>query len=123
MAVASLAVCLFVFSRPLQWQPVGQALAAVAAWSMTLGVLGPALRPGRTRPGALVQSAYWVYLVHHPLVLLGQVLVATREGPAWAAYAAVVLGSFAVSFGSFMLVVRHTPLADWLGARRVTSGR
>ncbi|MBL8934425.1 MAG: acyltransferase family protein, partial [Archangium sp.] len=62
LAVASLALCLFVFSRPLQWQWQGQVLAAVAAWSMVLGVIGPALRPGSKPPGVLVQSAYWVYL-------------------------------------------------------------
>jgi glucan biosynthesis protein C len=123
MALAALVICLWVFSRPLQWQPAGQVLAAVAAWLMTLGVLGPALRPGMRAPGALVQSAYWVYLVHHPLVQLGQVLVATRAWPAWLAYAVVVLGTFAVSFGSFLLVVRRTPLAGWLGAQRVTTSR
>ncbi len=122
MALASFALCLFVFTRPLQWQPVGQALAALAAWLMVLGVMGPAMKPGARAPGALVQSAYWVYLVHHPLVFLGQVLVAKRAWPAGIAYGAVVLGVFAVSFGSFMLLVRFTPLAPWVGAKRVSFG-
>ncbi|MDX2013201.1 MAG: acyltransferase family protein [Myxococcaceae bacterium] len=116
MVLAALVTCLVVFTRPLQWQPPGQALAAVAAWLMTLGVMGLALRPGSRSPGLLVQSAYWVYLVHHPLVQLGQVLVARREWPVWLSYGAVVLGTFAVSFGSYALVVRHTPLAGWLGS-------
>jgi len=121
MVVASLALCLYVFTRPLQWEPLGHALAALAAWLMVLGVIGPAMRPGSRPPGPFVQSAYWVYLVHHPLVLLGQVLVAKQPWPAWVSYGAVVLGVFAVSFGSFMLFVRHTPVAPWLGARRVGS--
>lgn len=119
MALASMALCLFVFTRPLQWQPLGQALAALAAWLMVLGVMGPAMRPGARPPGSLVQSAYWVYLVHHPLVFLGEVLVAKQSWPAWVGYGVVVLGVFVVSFGSFMLVVRYTPLAPWVGARRV----
>jgi glucans biosynthesis protein C len=120
MALASLALCLFVFTRPLQWQPLGKALASLAAWLMVLGVMGSAMRPGARPPGPLVQSAYWVYLVHHPLVTLGQVLVANQLWPAGLAYGAVVLGVFMVSFGSFMLVVRWTPLAPWVGAKRVS---
>ena len=123
MVVVASLTCLVVFTRPLQWQPEGQALSALAAWLMTLGVMGLALRPGSRSPGLVVQSAYWVYLVHHPLVQLFQVLVAKQAWPAWAAYGAVVLGAFATSFASYALVVRHTPLAGWLGAARVTSGR
>ncbi|MBL8921774.1 MAG: acyltransferase family protein [Myxococcaceae bacterium] len=119
MVVASLALCLFVFTRPLQWQWQGQALAAVAAWLMVLGVLGPAMKPGTRPAGPLVQSAYWVYLLHHPLVQGGQVLVAKQAWPAWVGYLVVVAGAFAVSFGSFWLVVRRTPLAPWVGAKRV----
>lgn len=129
MAAASVALCAFVFTRPLQWQPVGHALAALAAWLMVLGVIGPAMRPGQRPPGLLVHSAYWVYLVHHPLVFLGQVLVAPLSWPAWLGYSVVVLGAFAVSLGSFVLVVRDTWLAPWLGAKKpaapaqVSSGR
>lgn len=120
MSLASLALCLFVFSRPLQWQWQGQVLAAVAAWLMVLGVIGPALRPGSRPPGVLVQSAYWVYLVHHPLVQGGQVLVAKQPWPAWVGYLVVVGGAFLISFGTFFFIVRRTPLAPWLGARRAT---
>lgn len=118
MAVASLALCLFVFSRPLQWQWQGQVLAALAAWLMVLGVIGPAMRPGTTPAGPLVQSAYWVYLLHHPLVQAGQVLVAKQPWPAWVGYLVVVSGAFLISFGSFWFVVRRTPLAPWVGAKR-----
>lgn len=123
MSLASLALCLFVFSRPLQWQWQGQVLAAVAAWLMVLGVIGPALRPGSKAPGVLVQSAYWVYLVHHPLVQLGQVLVAKQPWPAWVGYLVVVVGAFIVSFGTFFFIVRRTALAPWLGAKRLVTAR
>jgi len=115
MAVAAIVVCVYVFSRPLQWQPAGQALAALAAWLMVLGVLGPALTRGTGEAGALVQSAYWVYLVHHPLVQLGQVLVAHQPWPVPVGYLVVVVGVFAVSFGSWVLVVQHSPLGPFLG--------
>lgn len=123
MSLASLALCLFVFSRPLQWQWQGQVLAAVAAWLMVLGVIGPALRPGSKAPGVLVQSAYWVYLVHHPLVQLGQVLVAKQPWPAWVGYLVVVAGAFIVSLGTFFFIVRRTALAPWLGAKPLVTAR
>lgn len=117
MAVAGLALSLFVYSRPLQWQPVGQALGALVAWLMVLGVMGLALRHAgpAQEPGVLVQSAYWVYLVHHPLVQGGQVVVAKQPWPAWLSYAAVVVGAFAVSFATFLLFVRRTRLGPWVG--------
>lgn len=117
MAVASLAVCLFVFTRPLQWQPLGHALAGLAAWLMSLGVVGPALRPGTREPGLLTQAAYWVYLVHHPLVQAGQVLVATASWPAWRSYVAVVASVLGLGLVTFVLFVRHTFLGPWLGVR------
>ncbi|MCA2979936.1 MAG: acyltransferase family protein [Myxococcaceae bacterium] len=113
--VLAAAVLLGVFTSPLQWQPLGHGLAALAAWLVTLGLLGAALGARGGEPGPLVQSAYWVYLVHHPLVQLGQVLVAKAPLPAGVAYGVVVLGAFAVSFFSFQLVVRRTPLVRWLG--------
>lgn len=117
MVPAALALALFVFTRPLQWQPLGHALAALIAWLMVVGVVGLALRPGASeRPGVLVQSAYWVYLVHHPLVQSGQVLVAKQSWPAWVGYLVVVVGAFSLSFVTFLLFVRPTRLAPWLGA-------
>lgn len=117
MAVAALAVCLFIYSRALQWQPLGHAMASLAAWLMSLGVVGPALRPGTREPGLLTQAAYWVYLVHHPLVQAGQVLVATWRWPAWSSYLVVVLSTLALGFVTFVLFVRGTFLGPWLGVR------
>jgi len=116
MAVAGLGLAAFVYSRPLQWQPLGHALGAVVAWLMVLGVMGLALRGSGAaqEPDVLVQSAYWVYLVHHPLVQGGQVLVAKQPWPAWLAYGAVVAGAFGLSFLSFLLVKR-TRLGPWVG--------
>ncbi len=117
MVPAALAIALFVYTRPLQWTNWGHLLGAVVAWLMVLGVTGLALRPGAsTGPGVLVQSAYWVYLVHHPLVQGGQVLVAKQAWPAWVSYLVVVAGAFGVSFVTFLLFVRGTRLAPWLGA-------
>jgi glucan biosynthesis protein C len=107
VALAS-ALLLAVFTSRLQWEPLGHGL-------LTLGVLGAALGARGGEPGPLVQSAYWVYLVHHPLVQLGQVLVAKAPLPAGVAYGLVVLGAFTLSLVSFQLVVRRTPLARWLG--------
>lgn len=114
----ALLLCGFVFTQPLQWTTTGHALEALAAWLMVLGVMGWGVSaPSASKPGFVVESAYWVYLVHHPLVQLGQVLVARQSWPAFVSYSVVVAATLALSFGTFLLV-RRTPLGPWLGASR-----
>jgi glucan biosynthesis protein C len=130
MALAGFALSLFIFTRPLQWQPVGQFLAGMVPALVTLGCLGLAFRvPAATRPALrfLVESSYWVYLVHYPLVLALQVALAKLGWPAGAKYALVVLVTFGVALASFRLFVYRSALGPWLGvksaavARNVTS--
>ncbi|GMU59902.1 MAG: hypothetical protein AMXMBFR34_16650 [Myxococcaceae bacterium] len=123
MAVAGLAVALYVFSRPLQWQPPGHFLAGAVPVLVTVGCLGLAFRvPGATRPWLrfLVESSYWVYLVHYPVVLALQVWVARWGWPAGAKYALVVSATFALAFASFRLVVYRSALGPWLGVKPVS---
>jgi len=115
-----LAVALVVHTRHLQWEPPGLALDLAAAWLVTLGALALALAAGpRELPWArpLVEAAYWVYLVHYPLVMALQVALAPAPLPALAKYLAVVAGALAVSFGSYRALVRGTRLVPWLGGR------
>lgn len=120
LVAPALALGWWVFSRNLQFQASGQALAALVAWLMVLGSLGLALRVQHApRPAlaALVEASYWVYLVHHPLVVASQVALATLPWGAWLKYALVVAAVTAVSLASSLLV-RRSFLGAWLGARR-----
>jgi peptidoglycan/LPS O-acetylase OafA/YrhL len=108
----------------LQWTRLGFFASSLAAWLSSVGLMGLALRP-RLRGDVssptttfLVQSAYWVYLIHHPLVQLGQALVAPTGWPALLSYAIVVVGALALSCASFAVLVRPTPLARYLAAGR-----
>lgn len=67
----------------------------------------------------LADASYWVYLVHLPLVLVGQVLMLDAPLPWWGKLGGVVLGVMAVSLLSYELLVRHTFVGRWLNGRRV----
>ncbi len=120
MAAAALALAPWLYSGPLQWKPWGLFLSALVAWLATLGLLGLAFRlPTAPRPflAAAVESSYWVYLVHHPLVVAGHLLLSKVAWPAGVEYALLVGVVGLLSFGSFRLLVRRSPLAPWLGVR------
>lgn len=89
-------------------------------WSATLGCVGLAVWLWR-RPSPRLQwmadAAYWVYLVHLPVAIALQVLVAAW-GVAWPIAFPVVLGGTAlVSFASYQWLVRNRRLDRWLGRR------
>jgi peptidoglycan/LPS O-acetylase OafA/YrhL len=118
MAPVGVVLAAWVFSGPLQWEPTGRALSSLAAWLGALGFFGLALRLEEApRPAlrALVESSYWVYLVHHPLVMAGQVAMARLPVAAGFKYAVLVVGVWAVAFASFRLLVRGTWLGPWVG--------
>ncbi len=118
--LAGLLLGLFIFRGPLQWQTTGVVLAGVVPWLITLGAFGLAFRvQPAERPWLrfLVESSYWVYLVHFPLVQALQVLFAKTEGPGWLEYLAATLLTFSIAVLSFIVFVWRTPLGPWLGVR------
>lgn len=114
-------LALYVFSRPLQWEPLGHVAGGLVAWILTLGLLGLALRlPDGERPWLrfLVESSYWVYLVHYPVVLGLQLVFAQQAWPGLVEYALTVVLTAAFAFVTFALFVRSTWLGPWLGVKR-----
>ena len=67
----------------------------------------------------LADASYWVYLVHLPLVMAGQVLVLAAPWPWFVKLGAVVASVTAISLLSYELLVRHTFLGRLLNGRRV----
>lgn len=116
-----LGLAVWVYTRDVQYEPRGLWLGALATWLLVLGLLGfafalpPAKRP---RLAFAVEASYWVYLVHYPLVVTGQLLLATLPWPAAVKYAVVVTASAAVAFASFALVARAPAVGAWLGVTR-----
>lgn len=120
MVLAGSALGFFVFRGSLQWEPLGHALGGLIAWLMTLGALGLAFAvPSRERPWLrfLVESSYWVYLVHYPVVMALQVLFAQQSWPPLVELSLTVLITLAVALLSFRLLVWKTPLGPWLGVK------
>ncbi len=111
----------WLFSQPLQYQPQGRLLQGAVAWLVALGLLAWAARHrgGVKAPRAVafvVDAAYWVYLVHYPVVLALQLALARLGWPAGLKYGLVVAGAAALSFGTWV-PVRRSLLGALLGAK------
>lgn len=118
--LAGLALSAWVFTGSRQWQPQGQVLTGLIAWLISLGTLGFAFSlRSRERPvlRLLVDASYWTYLIHYPLVLAFQLLFAQLEWPGLAEYLLTVTFTFAICLTSFVVLVRTSVLAPWLGVR------
>ena len=96
-------------------------LSALFGWSMVLLFVGVFVRwlPGE-RAGVrwLADSAYWCYLLHLPVVVFFQILVADWEWPGPAKYALVMGATLAVCLGSYRAFVRYSFLGTALNGRR-----
>ncbi len=67
----------------------------------------------------LADASYWVYIVHLPLVMVGQVLMLDASLPWWGKLGGVVVGVMSVSLLSYELLVRHTFVGRFLNGRRI----
>ncbi|MBX9625309.1 MAG: acyltransferase family protein [Gemmataceae bacterium] len=93
----------------------------VYAWAATFGLFGLfrwALGREYRAVRYLSDSAYWLYLVHLPLVVLAQAWVREWEYPAWAKFWGICLGVTAVLLVAYQLLVRHTYVGVILNGRR-----
>ncbi len=107
----------WLFSRPLQYEAAGLWLGAVTTCAMVLGSLGMALRMTGAislRGKWLVESSYWVYLSHYPVVVTMQLVLAPREWPALLKFVLVVVTAALVSLASYALVIRNSFIGRWL---------
>jgi glucan biosynthesis protein C len=98
------------------------AIMAFAVFASTFAVLSLALRfasgPSPLRR-YLADASYWVYIIHLPLVMVGQVLVVNETWPWFVKFGTVVGGTLAISFLSYELLVRHSFVGRWLNGRRI----
>lgn len=120
LLAAGLVMGFFIFRGSLQFELPGQVLAGGVAWLMTLGAFGLAFQvtPG-DRPWLrfLVESSYWVYLVHFPVMQALQVFFVQVPWPGLLEYFATIALTFGFALLTFVLLVWKTPLGPWLGVR------
>lgn len=129
-AVAASGVCFWQLGLMPPTTPAGNDLATwiyafayvTAGWAWSLGFIGMALRfldgqnPTRRY---LADASYWIYIVHLPLVMAGQVFASRLDAPWWIEYPLMLLAVLAVSLLSYELMVRDTWIGAWLNGRRI----
>ena len=98
------------------------AVMALAVFASTFAALSLALRFASGYSAVrryLADASYWIYIVHLPLVMVGQILVINLTWPWFVKLTVVIAGTMAVSLLSYELLVRHTFVGRWLNGRRV----
>ncbi|TAL29825.1 MAG: hypothetical protein EPN98_18700 [Phenylobacterium sp.] len=93
---------------------------AFAAWTWSFAFIGLAMQfmSGFSAwRRYLADASYWLYLIHLPLVILLQGLVARFDAPPEFKYALILLVAFPLMLASYQTMVRYT----WLGA--ILNGR
>ncbi len=103
-------------------RPLGAVLQPAFAWSMSLGLIGLFRRCfAAERPAVrwLSDAAYWMYLIHLPLVVVCQVAVRDLPWPAGAKFLAVLAAVVALTLVSYRWCVRFTPIGWLLNGPRV----
>jgi hypothetical protein len=97
------------------------AVMALAVFASTLAVLSLALRFASGYSAVrryLADASYWVYIVHLPLVMVGQILVVNETWPWFVKFGVVIAGTMAISLLTYQLLVRHSFIGGWLNGRR-----
>ena len=96
-------------------------LYLLSSWSWVLAILGFAHRYfNKFNPAVryLSDASYWVYIVHLPIVLLLQYLVAQQSLPGEAKYAVVLFSTILIALLTYQLMVRYTVIGTILNGPR-----
>jgi fucose 4-O-acetylase-like acetyltransferase len=91
------------------------------AWLMTLGLLGlfeSLLAKDRPWVRYMSDSSYWLYLVHLPLIILGQALLLRTDLPPIAKLILLTITTTAALLVSYHFAVRYTPIGILLNGKR-----
>ena len=102
-------------------QLIGAAAYAAATWTATFAVIGLALRffAGYSPTRRYVADAsYWLYLIHLPIVMALQVVVARLDWPWPVKFTAILAIAFPLMFACYQLLVRHSFIGVVLNGRR-----
>lgn len=106
---------------PIWKTAIGAILTAYLSTSLTVSacLLGKRYLDCR-RPGLrlLADAAYWVYLVHLPILLFLQTLLIPFPWPAVLKLLVVLLGTGIFSLATYLVFVRYTPVGWLLHGKR-----
>ena len=94
---------------------------SLATWNWTFAAIGLALKflsgesPVRRY---IADSSYWLYLIHLPIVMVLQAMVAKLDAPAEVKILIVLGVAFPLMFASYQLMVRRSFIGAILNGRR-----
>jgi peptidoglycan/LPS O-acetylase OafA/YrhL len=94
-------------------------------WLMIFGLMGLAETVlNRERPWVryVSDSSYWLYLVHLPLIIVGQALLRDVSLPAIVKLTILIAVSTAILLVSYQLLVRYTWIGRLLNGPRIRQG-
>lgn len=106
---------------PAMHRPLGNVLQIAFAWLMTFGCMG-LFRRLLSRESATIRylsdSAYWLYLVHLPLIMGAQAIVRNWPLPALVKLVLITAVGSGFLLLTYQLFVRYTPIGTLLNGRR-----
>ena len=114
-SVAYVAVLVRWIEDPALWTPIAIALCSLSMWWLIVGITGAFVRYLHApRPAIryLANAAYWIYLVHLPLVIWTQGALATAALPSMAKFTIVLGTTTAVTLVTYHFLVRRTASAS-----------
>jgi peptidoglycan/LPS O-acetylase OafA/YrhL len=99
-------------------------LGGLFSWSLILLFIGAFVKWGdqpRAWISYLSDASYWCYLIHLPIVVAFQILVADLAWPGALKYALVMAATIAICLGSYRAFVRYTFIGRTLNGPREKS--
>jgi peptidoglycan/LPS O-acetylase OafA/YrhL len=96
-------------------------LLALLSWLLVFVFVGLFVRYlARPRPWVryLADASYWCYLIHLPVAIFFQILVAESAWPGPVKYGGIMAATLAVCLGTYALFVRYTFLGTALNGKR-----
>ena len=97
------------------------ALYAFAGWAWTIAIIGFAVRhlsghsPARRY---LADASYWIYVIHLPIVIALQTLLAPYPWPWFAKYPLILAVAFVIMLASYQWFVRYSFIGSILNGKR-----
>lgn len=112
--------------EPLPIAPTILVISGVAAWSTMFGVWGLFARfLAGARPWVryLADASYWIYLIHIPILVAAQLGLARTGLPPALRVTIATSVAIALSFVTYALIVRHSPIGTLLHGKRRRGGK
>ncbi len=125
-SVAYVAALVRLTEDPSLWTPIAIALCSLSMWWLIFGITGAFVRylhAPRPTIRYLANAAYWIYLVHLPLVIWTQGALATAALPSMAKFTIVLGTTTAVTLVTYHVLVRRTIAGVLLNGRRFGAER